>query len=186
MVSDVWNHAEVIDELVRLFRDTKKTMAEITKALNDRFHLGLSRNAVIGKIGRMRLAERFPLARRENHGNDIRRRSERKVRVANASRSVGDVVTEVLEVGRKSVPEKETPSSDDAVFSFKPPAVVIPIGEPITIYDLRENTCHWPLGEMHDRPPYMYCGQATVATTPYCRNHCRVSYISGFPPAKKK
>jgi hypothetical protein len=33
---------------------------------------------------------------------------------------------------------------------------------PITILELREGVCHWPLAKVEDYPPYIYCGKPTV------------------------
>ena len=41
----------------------------------------------------------------------------------------------------------------------------------LTIYQLREGVCRWPLGEVNDTPPYVYCGEATEYGCPWCSTH---------------
>ena len=41
----------------------------------------------------------------------------------------------------------------------------------ITIYQLREGVCRWPLGPMLALPPFLYCGEAAPLGCPYCQHH---------------
>jgi hypothetical protein len=41
----------------------------------------------------------------------------------------------------------------------------------ISLLQLKRNTCRWPLGEMQDYPPYLYCGQVVAIDGPYCTAH---------------
>jgi hypothetical protein len=49
------------------------------------------------------------------------------------------------------------------------PDVLPPEG--LTIYQLREGICHWPLGKTYDYPPFMYCGCPALLGRPYCEAH---------------
>jgi hypothetical protein len=59
---------------------------------------------------------------------------------------------------------------------------IAPVLEPrceeigISIYQLRDDDCHWPLGEMLDYPPFRYCGKASLFGRPYCKGHSRIAY----------
>jgi hypothetical protein len=44
-------------------------------------------------------------------------------------------------------------------------------GFALSIYQLREGDCKWPLGRMEDRPPYEYCGHPAPLGEPYCLKH---------------
>ena len=44
-------------------------------------------------------------------------------------------------------------------------------GQPLTLYQLGSCDCKWPLGEVNDRPPYLFCGQATEIGQSYCPKH---------------
>jgi hypothetical protein len=39
--------------------------------------------------------------------------------------------------------------------------------EGLTIYQLREGDCRWPLGAGDTRPPYIFCGQRTDIAVPH-------------------
>lgn len=41
----------------------------------------------------------------------------------------------------------------------------------LTIYQLREGVCRWPLGEVNDTPPYLYCGETAEFGCPWCPAH---------------
>src|SRR3954468_4753426 len=41
----------------------------------------------------------------------------------------------------------------------------------ISLLQLGRDTCRWPLGEMQDYPPYLYCGQVVAIDRPYCTAH---------------
>jgi hypothetical protein len=48
----------------------------------------------------------------------------------------------------------------------------------LTIYETREGDCKWPLGEVEDYPPYLYCGHPTPIGCPFCKTHSRMAYNS--------
>ena len=49
-------------------------------------------------------------------------------------------------------------------------------GQPLTLYQLGSCDCRWPLGEVSDRPPYLFCGQATEIGFSYCPKHHGISH----------
>ena len=76
------------------------------------------------------------------------------------------------------------PSPKDKTIKIKRVRVDAPIAPRIThrlkpghvsIYDLREDTCRWPLGPMTARPPFMYCGETAPIGCPYCAHHAQVA-----------
>ena len=79
--------------------------------------------------------------------------------------------------GKPSLPQEKTYRirkrvSIDAPIA--PMAPISPVGQddaPLTIYQLRDGDCHWPLGETFAKPPFMYCGQATEEGFAYCPDH---------------
>jgi len=53
-------------------------------------------------------------------------------------------------------------------------AAAVPLSPPapdLTIYQLRNRHCKWPLGPTMQQPPYAYCGKLTVLGCSYCRAH---------------
>ena len=58
-----------------------------------------------------------------------------------------------------------------------PPAAVEPEPEVgVSIYQLGNGVCRWPLGKMEDRPPFRYCGGPTPIEETYCATHSQISY----------
>jgi GcrA cell cycle regulator len=54
--------------------------------------------------------------------------------------------------------------------------VVIPMSERVTIMELRESMCRWPLGDP-STPEFRYCGaESPIGAGPYCTYHARVAY----------
>jgi GcrA cell cycle regulator len=43
--------------------------------------------------------------------------------------------------------------------------------EGLTILQLREGDCKWPLGETYARPPFQYCGEPSLLGRSYCVTH---------------
>lgn len=49
--------------------------------------------------------------------------------------------------------------------------VVIKQDPSVSIYSLEWGMCKWPLGEVNDKPPYMYCGEPTKDFCSWCEKH---------------
>jgi GcrA cell cycle regulator len=52
--------------------------------------------------------------------------------------------------------------------------IEVPTGPQISIMELNDKTCRWPIGE----GPVMYCGALPRDKAVYCPYHCRVAYSS--------
>jgi hypothetical protein len=57
---------------------------------------------------------------------------------------------------RKRRPRRRVAVEPMPILPVEPTA---PIGKPMTIYQLHDGNCHFPLGETFARPPYFYCGK---------------------------
>ena len=124
---------------------------------------GITRNAVIGKVHRLGLAGRA-----------------KPTASAGAPRAKR---TPVLPAPQKTVALRgNTVILRDAVVAeeyetaaAQPDAVVIPISERVTITELRENMCRWPLGDPLSAE-FRYCGTKCDPADPYCKPHARMAY----------
>jgi len=59
----------------------------------------------------------------------------------------------------------------------KPPVMEFPdfaSTQPVSMVELKEGLCRWPLGGFAARPPYLYCG-APALTGCYCLQHRQIS-----------
>lgn len=54
--------------------------------------------------------------------------------------------------------------------------VVVPISERVTIMELRESMCRWPLGDP-TTPEFRFCGaNSPIGEGPYCAYHATIAY----------
>jgi GcrA cell cycle regulator len=53
--------------------------------------------------------------------------------------------------------------------------VGLPLSERVTIMDLRESMCRWPMGDP-TKPEFRFCGARSVTGLPYCSHHAQVAY----------
>lgn len=126
---------------------------------------GITRNAVIGKIHRLGLAERAKTVVSSRPRVAKAPRPATQARVGASGPMVSGNVAlayapQALVVARPR-PEEE---------------VVIPMSERVTLMELRESTCRWPMGDP-TTPEFRFCGgPSPVGGGPYCAYHARVAY----------
>jgi GcrA cell cycle regulator len=123
---------------------------------------GITRNAVIGKIHRLGLAERAKAP------SAPRPRVARSPRSQAGARSHGHVVGNVaLAFAPRAHIAPAVRLDED---------VVIPMSERVTLLELRESMCRWPMGDP-TTPEFRFCGaKAPAGAGPYCAYHAHVAY----------
>lgn len=129
---------------------------------------GVSRNAVIGKVHRLGLAGRVA------KGNGTAPAGSRR------PRSEAETLLPVVEV--PSVIAPEPPAL--AVVQATPPVatVALPESARVTIMELRDFMCRWPMGDP-STPDFRFCGDRAITGLPYCAHHSRIAYQ---PAAERK
>jgi GcrA cell cycle regulator len=129
---------------------------------------GVTRNAVIGKVHRLGLSGRgkasTPGAQRPRKPRVATPQAAPRVNVALAPRQAQPRPVPV------AVPE------------LLDEEVVVPLSERVTIMELRESMCRWPLGDP-TTPEFRFCGARSITGLPYCNYHARVAYQ---PAAERK
>lgn len=109
--------------------------------------IGVSRNAVIGKINRLGLSRgRSPAAPRPCRGALIRR---------------PQVLNQRLKL--------------KALFASTPIAEDVVSTEPCSLLNLAPRNCRWPIGGV-GTVGFTFCGNATVDGMSYCAGHVRMAY----------
>ena len=53
--------------------------------------------------------------------------------------------------------------------------IAVPMSERVTIMDLRESMCRWPMGDP-TKPEFRFCGARAITGLPYCTHHARIAY----------
>ena len=121
----------------------------------------VTRNAVIGKVHRLGLS-----GRAKAPSSAIPR--QRKVRtVQHVTRTVRPVArgnTALAQVFEVEV-EADPIAHDN----------VVPMSQRITLIELNDSTCRWPIGDPGSSD-FAFCGGKTMAGMPYCSHHCRIAY----------
>jgi GcrA cell cycle regulator len=109
--------------------------------------IGVSRNAVIGKINRLGLGRgRRPAAPRLRDEGTIRR---------------PQVLTQRLMLR--------------ALFSSAPIAEDVVSSEPCSLLNLASGKCRWPISGI-DAVEFTFCGNTTLEGMSYCAGHARMAY----------
>jgi GcrA cell cycle regulator len=113
--------------------------------------IGVSRNAVIGKISRLNLTRDKGVFRaRKEPASSPRPRGAQRLR-------------QILMKSFPSEPEPETP--DEPVQN----------GHTCSLFELSEATCRWPISSP-GQADFCFCGNTPLEGQPYCAGHSRLAY----------
>ena len=156
--------------------------------------MSVTRNAVIGKVHRIGLANRAKLA---NHMLTESSEIDEATPAAHIfpTRSGESIISTMSDIpdintppdmpmvnGNNALAVRLAPMAATAAFVALVPRpqpllkVVIPATERVTIMELRESMCKWPLGDPM-QADFRYCGaRAPVGGAPYCTTHANLAY----------
>jgi GcrA cell cycle regulator len=157
------------DERVELLRQLwldGKSASQISAQLGH----GLTRNAVIGKVHRLGLAGRAkspssaPAAPRPVAAPRVAPRPAPSAAPAARPSVRGNTALAV---------------SPEPMFEARPvfleEDVVVPMSLRVTIVELKEAMCRWPLGDPSSQE-FRYCGSPASGASPYCTHHGQLAY----------
>ncbi|WP_343313540.1 GcrA family cell cycle regulator [Brucella sp. BE17] len=140
---------------------------------------GVSRNAVIGKVHRLKLSGRgkttttAPRSKKVNTVAATPRPAAQHasgahtttMRTATSTRTVGATALKM---------DYDTDVVAEAV--IKPASdVVVPISRHLTLLQLSERTCKWPIGDPLNED-FHFCGHESGESSPYCSYHSRLAF----------
>ncbi|WP_019219155.1 GcrA family cell cycle regulator [Bartonella florencae] len=157
-------------ELLKKFWSEGLSASQIAAQLG-----GVSRNAVIGKVHRLKLPGRGKTAQggaraqktsaASPSSTRMRRTPSTVLPTNSTSCSVGVTALKVElvaeDVKETSVPEK--------------PNVVVPISRHLNLLQLSENTCRWPVGDPLSSD-FHFCGADSGENSPYCTFHAKIAF----------
>jgi GcrA cell cycle regulator len=132
---------------------------------------GVSRNAVIGKVHRLKLSSR-------GRSTATPARQKKAVQAA-ATKAVSRAA-----VSTRPVTVSVGATALQAQFDVEPVArqylrpqqdVVVPISRRLQLVQLSERTCKWPNGDPLSED-FSFCGNDCADTGPYCRYHAKIAY----------
>jgi GcrA cell cycle regulator len=120
--------------------------------------IGVTRNAVIGKMNRLGLSRPKEVRQRESAARPSRRKTPAPWR---QQRPTVAVQREMLK----------------AVFPEQQPCEEIPIGggRGCTLFELGQQKCRWPISSP-GAADFCFCGNEPVKGLPYCAGHARLAY----------
>lgn len=138
---------------------------------------GVSRNAVIGKVHRLKLSGRGKqtssqprVKKPASSGGGTRvssspRPSSSGPRVSSHTHSIGATALKA---------DYEVRAVSATVLEFVP-ALVAPEPKRIKLVELSERTCKWPIGDPLSQE-FAFCGHESGDTGPYCQFHAKMAY----------
>jgi len=118
--------------------------------------IGVSRNAVIGKIARLNLTRDkgvMRVARKEGSCAKPRPRGAQRLR----------------QILLKSFPAEAEPVIEEAP---------IHNGHTCSLFELSKETCRWPISTP-GQADFCFCGNTPIEGLPYCAGHSRLAYRVG-------
>ncbi len=154
---------EVVEQLKQHWIDGKSA-SQIASLLGN----GVTRNAVIGKVHRLGLAGR---AKTPSASVARPRRVAPPPRIASPGRASAPPPPDDARGDRaRAMPRRRCRSLRARGFE----SVVVPMSLRVTIVELKESMCRWPLGDPATSE-FRYCGSPT-ASGPYCAYHGGLAY----------
>jgi GcrA cell cycle regulator len=121
----------------------------------------VTRNAVIGKVHRLGLSGRAKSPASAAPRQRKPRPAQHMMRVARPVTRGNTALAHAFEVEI----EPDPIALDN----------VVPMGQRLSLLELNEATCHWPVGDPSS-PDFFFCGGKALAGLPYCAHHSRVAY----------
>jgi GcrA cell cycle regulator len=128
---------------------------------------GVTRNAVIGKVHRLGLSGR---AKSGAAATQPRPRKPSRAPSHPLTHRPGAHGGAAL-----AAPPRQEPEPALESYVELDEDVIIPMSERVTIMELRDSMCRWPLGDP-TTPEFRFCGMRSAAALPYCPHHARIAY----------
>jgi len=153
------------DERVELLR---KLWTDGLSASQIAAELGnVTRNAVIGKVHRLGLSGRA----KDMKATSATPRARKATRAPSAPAPIAPQAHSNVVLA----PIPLQPVREEPEMTIDESDVAIPMSERVTIMDLRESMCRWPMGDP-TKPEFRFCGARSITGLPYCTHHARIAY----------
>lgn len=146
---------------------------------------GVTRNAVIGKVHRLKLSGRAKPASSAPRVRSTARPSRRVAAPAPSSPRSGSVGSHGGIIKQRSVTSAPMHGATalkiaeefvtEAYVAPQVQELFIPQEQRLSLLQLNEHTCKWPIGDPLS-PDFYFCGQHSNEGKPYCEFHSRRAY----------
>jgi len=147
-----WSHNRV-EQLKKLWK-AGLSASQIAAELGN-----VSRNAVIGKVHRLGLSGRAKSLSSAASRRSNAHPAQQMIRMTRPIARGNTALAQAFEV------EPDPVTSDN----------VVPMSQRMSLLELNETTCHWPIGDPSS-PDFFFCGGKVLTGLPYCAQHSRVAY----------
>jgi GcrA cell cycle regulator len=148
--------------------------SQIAAVLGD----GVTRNAVIGKVHRLKLSGRAKPASSAPRVRSAPRQPRRPGLSSSSRSSLGSMRPRSMGAAPMIGATALKISEEFEVEAYQLPQVQeieIPVEERLTLLQLNEHTCKWPIGDPLT-PDFYFCGREHDEGRPYCDFHSRRAY----------
>jgi hypothetical protein len=157
-----------VEQFIRVKYTSGLSDSQVMVALQEELGVMMSRNAIIGLRHRRGILRDGPMVQGARKGAEVRKTRAKvqamtrvDVKVIRAARNreldhlPKDVFPEIKE--KKPLMVCDDWAHDDS--------------QSVSIMELTDQTCRWPLSQAWEYPPYKYCGMKPDADSSYCQHH---------------
>jgi GcrA cell cycle regulator len=126
----------------------------------------VTRNAVIGKVHRLGLSGRAKSPSSASSSSAAPR--QRKARPAQPMMRV----TRPVSRGNTALAHAFEVEMEPDPIAYDN---VVPMSQRVSLLELNDATCHWPIGDPSSSE-FFFCGGRALTSLPYCAHHSRIAY----------
>lgn len=136
---------------------------------------GVSRNAVIGKVHRLKLSGRGKTTSTQTRSKKVNTTASAGHRssVSTSAQMTSRVVTK--SIGATALQQEYFVDTVTQTVMKPSTDVVVPISRRLELVQLSERTCKWSMGDPL-QPDFHFCGNDVGEGGPYCTYHARLAY----------
>ena len=167
--------------------------------------LGISKNAVVGKLNRLgwnSKAGGAPAAATGKEKTVAKKTTKTTTKVATTKKAATGKETKKATTPTKAPAKKPAATAKKAAPVAKPATKTAAapkaakslttnlamhqriIQHSLEMANLKPNQCRWPIGDP-DSENFHFCGETVFVGKPYCYEHCKQAYQFTTPPKKK-
>ena len=182
---------DMVESLKKMWEDGLST-GEIGK------RLGVSKNSIVGKVHRLQLTARpSPIKKKDSEETAPKTKIKSTEKAAKTASPKPESNTpkespapkepakkaETPKIEPKQNPETKQPKEKgtDAYINVSIPVIHSPKkpGDKMTVVDLDNHTCRWPIGDPKDEN-FHFCGAPVRIGQTYCEEHAAIAYVKNI------